>query len=94
MDEGEQMNKPCPYCGHQETREDEERHLRQKARIVAEEFIKGRQSIKALSRRENEVIDAVIGLGMSFDEASDSLSIKYTVCLNYWQRAITKIKSL
>jgi len=88
------MNNPCPLCGHHETQADEERTIRKGAQIVADEFIKGRRSIDALSRRENEVIDAVIGLGMSFDEASDSLSIKYTVCLNYWQRAITKIKSL
>jgi len=88
------MNKPCPYCGHIDSQEDEERQIRKKAQIIADEFIKGRRSVKALSKRENEVIDAVIGLGMSFDEASDSLSIQYKVCLNYWQRALKKINSL
>ena len=88
------MNEPCPMCGHQETQEDEERTIRHKAELVAIEFIKGRRSIKALSRRENEVIDAVIDLGMSFEEASKSLSIQYKVCLNYWQRALNKINSL
>jgi DNA-binding CsgD family transcriptional regulator len=88
------MNKPCPYCGHQETQEDEERHLRQKARIVAEEFIKGRQSIKALSRRENEVIDAVIDLGMSFNEVSESLSINVKTAYFHWGNALKKINNL
>jgi len=88
------MNKPCPMCGHLETQEDEERTIRHKAELVAIEFIKGRRSIKALSRRENEVIDAVIDLGMDFKEASDSLSIKYANCLKHWQNAINKINLL
>ena len=88
------MNKPCPMCGHHETQEDEERRLRETAQIVAIEFTKGRRSITALSRRENEVIDAVIDLGMTFEEAAESLSIQYKVCLNYWQRALNKINSL
>ena len=88
------MNNPCPLCGHHETQADEERTIRKGAQIVADEFIKGRRSINALSRRENEVIDAVIDLGMSFNEVSESLSINVKTAYFHWGNALKKINNL
>jgi DNA-binding CsgD family transcriptional regulator len=88
------MNNPCPLCGHHETQADEERTIRKGAQIVADEFIKGRRSIDALSRRENEVIDAVIDLGMSFNEVSESLSINVKTAYFHWGNALKKINNL
>ena len=88
------MNNPCPLCGHHETQADEERTIRKGAQIVADEFIKGRRSINALSRRENEVIDAVIDLGMSFEEIAESFEINIKTIYTYWYRALEKINNL
>ena len=88
------MKKPCPMCGEMKTKEDEERENREYASKINEAFIKGRRSISHLSVRENEVIDSILDLGMTFDEAAENFGIPKKQIYTYWERGIKKIENL
>ena len=88
------MKKPCPMCGEMKTKEDEERENREYASKINEAFIKGRRSISHLSVRENEVIDSILDLGMTFDEAAENFGINKKTIYYHWENAIEKVSNL
>ena len=88
------MKHPCPMCGEIKTQEEEEREGREYASAISEAFIKGRRSLKRLSVRENEVLDCIIDLGMSFDQAAENFRINKKTIYYHWENAIEKVSSL
>jgi len=82
-------------CGKMEqTQEEKEIESRETAEKYCEAFIKGRQSILKLSKRENEVLDCIIDLGMDFDRAAENFGINKKTIYTYWDRAIEKVSNL
>ena len=88
------MKHPCPMCGVIKTQEEDERENREYAGKINAAFRKGRRSINHLSTRENEVIDCILDLEMSFDEAAENFGIPKKQIYTYWQRGIKKIENL
>ena len=85
----------CEMCGKEDkTQEEIEIELREEANKDAISFKVGRESVRILSTRENEIIDSVIGLGMSFEETAENYGISYDAVKMAWYRAMVKIKGL
>jgi len=88
------MKHPCPMCGKIKTKEEEEQENREYASSMSEAFARGRKSVDKLSTRENEILDCIIDLGMSFDQAAENFGINKKTIYHHWENAIEKVRNL
>ncbi len=82
-------------CGKEEkTLEEQEMELRDDALRITEAFNRGWKAREICSTREREIIESVIGLGMSFEETAENYGINLKTVYFHWGNALTKIRGL
>ena len=81
-------------CGKIKTKEEEEQENREYASSISEAFTRGRKSVSKLSVRENEILDCIIDLEMSFDQAAENFGINKKTIYYHWENAIEKVRNL
>ena len=91
----EQKTEPCPLCGKEEDSWENKIKEKEQEEKYFKAFLAGRESVFALSKRENEVIDCVFTKGMNdFRMIATLLRVSPSAIETYYDRAMDKLMNM